>query len=164
MVKNSLCVFFILSAYTENTRKVFKHLWRMSGKYLSVFEEYAEILLSFPFHFVLKELFWSKSVGQTHCLSTCGAGLGRPWRWSWARTASRLLHTHPGPGAAASAPSNEKVTVSEHNIQKMRYQPERSPSPMQRGPALIGVLPTLAGREGQWKCSVLWWKLPEVAS
>jgi hypothetical protein len=43
MVKNSLCVFFIFSSYTENTRKVFKHLWRMRGKYISVFGEYAEI-------------------------------------------------------------------------------------------------------------------------
>ncbi len=42
-VKISFCVFFILSAYTENTRKVFKHLWRMCGKYLSVFGDYTKV-------------------------------------------------------------------------------------------------------------------------
>jgi hypothetical protein len=47
MVKNSLCVFFILSAYTENTRKVLKRLWRMRGKYLSVFEEYTENIYAY---------------------------------------------------------------------------------------------------------------------
>jgi hypothetical protein len=31
----SLCAFFILSASTENTRKVFRHLRRMRGKYLT---------------------------------------------------------------------------------------------------------------------------------
>ncbi len=45
--KISLCVFFILSAYTENTRKVFKHLWRMRGKYLSVFGKYAESIYAY---------------------------------------------------------------------------------------------------------------------
>ncbi len=41
-VKNYLCVFFILSPYTENTRKGFKHLRRLRRKYLSIFGEYAE--------------------------------------------------------------------------------------------------------------------------
>ncbi len=40
--KISLCVFFILSASTDNTRKVFKHLRRMRGKYLSTHGECAE--------------------------------------------------------------------------------------------------------------------------
>ncbi len=38
--KISFCVVFILSAYMEITRKVFKHLWRLRTKYLSVFGEY----------------------------------------------------------------------------------------------------------------------------
>ncbi len=38
-VKISFCVFFILSAYMEKTRKVFKRLWRMHGKYLIVYGE-----------------------------------------------------------------------------------------------------------------------------
>ncbi len=56
-VKISFCVSFILSVYSENTRKVFKRLWRkwqigvicgtqnhlrIRGKYLNVFGEYAE--------------------------------------------------------------------------------------------------------------------------
>jgi hypothetical protein len=43
----SFCVFFILSAYTENARKVFKYLWRMRGKYLSVFGDYAESIYAY---------------------------------------------------------------------------------------------------------------------
>jgi hypothetical protein len=35
-------VVFILSASTENTPKVFKHLRRMRGKYLSAYGESAE--------------------------------------------------------------------------------------------------------------------------
>ncbi len=35
--KITFCVFFILSVYIENTRKVLKCLWRMRGKYLSIF-------------------------------------------------------------------------------------------------------------------------------
>ena len=46
-VKISFCVFFILSAYTENTRKVFKYLWRIRGKYLSVFGDYAESIYAY---------------------------------------------------------------------------------------------------------------------
>ncbi len=46
-MKISFCVFFILSAYTENTRKVFKYLWRMRGKYLSVFRDYAESIYAY---------------------------------------------------------------------------------------------------------------------
>ncbi len=38
----SFCIFFILSVYFENTREVFKCLWRMRWKYLSIFGEYAE--------------------------------------------------------------------------------------------------------------------------
>jgi hypothetical protein len=38
----SLCVVFILSASPENTRKVFKYLRRMRGKYLSAYGECAE--------------------------------------------------------------------------------------------------------------------------
>ncbi len=45
--KISFCVFFILFACTENTRKVFKLLWRMRGKYLSVFGEYAESIQAY---------------------------------------------------------------------------------------------------------------------
>ncbi len=33
--KLSFCAFFILSAHSENTWKVFKRLWGMHGKYLS---------------------------------------------------------------------------------------------------------------------------------
>jgi endo-1,4-beta-D-glucanase Y len=40
--KISLCVFFILSASAENTRKVFKHLRRMRGKYSSTYGQCAE--------------------------------------------------------------------------------------------------------------------------
>ncbi len=46
-MKISFCVFFILSAYTENTREVFKYLWRMRGKYLSVFGDYAENIYAY---------------------------------------------------------------------------------------------------------------------
>ena len=45
--KISFCVFFILSAYAENTRKVLKYLWRMRGKYLSVFGDYAESIYAY---------------------------------------------------------------------------------------------------------------------
>ncbi len=38
----SLCVFFILSASTENMRKVFKRLRRMHRKYLSNYRECSE--------------------------------------------------------------------------------------------------------------------------
>jgi hypothetical protein len=41
-VKISFCILSLLSAYSENNRKVFKRLWRIRGKYLAVFEEYAE--------------------------------------------------------------------------------------------------------------------------
>ena len=67
MVKNSLCVFFILSAYTENMRKVFKHLWRLEnarkvserirrirGKYLSVYGEHGKLGL-FAVHKIVSE-------------------------------------------------------------------------------------------------------------
>ncbi len=46
-MKISFCVFFSLSAYSENTRKVFKYLWRMRRKYLSVFGDYAESIYAY---------------------------------------------------------------------------------------------------------------------
>ena len=45
--KISFCVFFTLSAYTDNTRKVFKYLWRMRGKYLSVLGDYVESIYAY---------------------------------------------------------------------------------------------------------------------
>ncbi len=38
----SFRIFFILSAFSENTLKVLKHLWRIRGKYLGVFGDYAK--------------------------------------------------------------------------------------------------------------------------
>jgi hypothetical protein len=43
MVKNSLCIFFILSAYTENRRKGFKRLRRLRRKYLSICGKYLSV-------------------------------------------------------------------------------------------------------------------------
>jgi hypothetical protein len=42
LLKISFGAFSILSAYSEDTRKVFKLLWTIYGKYLAVFGEYAE--------------------------------------------------------------------------------------------------------------------------
>jgi hypothetical protein len=41
-VKLYFRIFFILSAYSENTRNVFKRLQRMRGKYLRVYGKYDE--------------------------------------------------------------------------------------------------------------------------
>jgi hypothetical protein len=53
-LKISFCVSFILSVYSENTRKVFKHLWRLRGKYLSVYRENGELAL-FAKHKIISE-------------------------------------------------------------------------------------------------------------
>jgi hypothetical protein len=45
--KISFCAFFILSAHSENTGKVFKRLLGMRGKYLSAFGDYAESVLAY---------------------------------------------------------------------------------------------------------------------
>jgi hypothetical protein len=120
-VKISFCVSFILSVYSENTRKVFKRLWRkwqigvicgtqnhlrIRGKYLNVFGEYAEIIFAYMEKMILSIYIIWDGLSQQTISRYCPFKQVRDFllavRTSRTKTFSACVQRYQGQGFSAS--------------------------------------------------------------